>query len=88
MAAARFLVDGRVQGVGYRAAARAQALALGLAGHAVNLPDGRVEVVAEGSEAALAALAAWLRQGPPLARVDAVERTAVPAQGRTGFRAG
>lgn len=88
MAAARFLVSGRVQGVGYRAATRVQALALGLAGWAVNRPDGRVEVVAEGGDAALDALAAWLRQGPALARVDAVERTALPTQGCAGFRAG
>lgn len=86
MAAARFLVSGQVQGVGYRASTRTQALALGLTGHAINLPDGRVEVLAGGSDAALAALEAWLWQGPPLARVDAVQRTDVPTPSGDGFR--
>ena len=51
-----------------------QALELGLRGYAKNLPDGRVEVLAAGSDATLDALAAWLRQGPPAARVDDLER--------------
>jgi len=69
----RFLVSGRVQRVGFRAATRRQAVALGLAGFARNLGDGRVEVVAGGSPDAVAALRAWLARGPRLARVDAVE---------------
>ena len=68
MSAARFIVSGRVQGVWFRASTREQALALGLRGFARNLPDGRVEVLAAGDDAALDRLAAWLRQGPPLAR--------------------
>ncbi len=67
-----FHVSGRVQGVHYRAATRAQARRLGLLGYAKNLPDGRVEVVAHGDDAALAELEAWLRLGPPLAAVAAV----------------
>lgn len=74
MSAARFVVSGKVQGVFFRASAREQALELDLRGYAKNLPDGRVEVLAAGSDAALDALAAWLRQGPPLARVDDLER--------------
>ena len=74
MAAARFLVEGRVQGVFFRAGTRAQALALGLSGHARNLDDGRVEVQAAGSADAIDALAGWLAHGPPLARVSAVTR--------------
>ena len=74
-AAARFLVSGKVQGVWFRASTREQALALGLRGHARNLDDGRVEVVAAGDAGAIETLAAWLRQGPPMARVDRVERT-------------
>ncbi|TYT23164.1 acylphosphatase [Luteimonas viscosa] len=74
MPAARFLVDGRVQGVCFRAATRTQALALGLRGHAQNLADGRVEVLAVGEAQALEALAQWLEDGPPLARVDGVSR--------------
>ncbi len=85
-AGARFLVEGRVQGVSFRAATRTQACTLGLTGHARNLPDGRVEVMAFGSPAALAALAEWLRQGPPAARVEAVAREDIGAQEHAGFR--
>lgn len=68
-----FLVTGRVQRVGFRAATRRRARALGLTGHARNLEDGRVEVIAAGSEEGLQALREWLVRGPALARVDAVE---------------
>lgn len=76
-AAARFVVRGRVQGVGFRAHARAEAVALGLRGHALNRDDGSVEVLAVGGPAAVDALARWLAHGPLLARVDAVERQGV-----------
>lgn len=72
--AARFLVSGRVQGVAFRAHTRQQALALGLRGHAHNLRDGRVEVLAIGDADAIDRLGEWLTQGPPLARVDEVQR--------------
>lgn len=75
MAAARFLVSGRVQGVFYRASTREQAQQLGLTGHARNLPDGCVEVVAHGPAEALDALERWVWQGPPAAEVTGVERT-------------
>ncbi len=75
MPAARFLVSGKVQGVFFRASTREHALDLGLSGRATNLPDGRVEVVAEGSAEALAALEAWLQEGPPAAHVESVVRT-------------
>lgn len=89
MNAARFLVSGRVQGVAFRAHTQREALALGLRGWARNLADGRVEVVAEGDGAAVEALARWLAHGPPLARVDGVERCAheggnTPAEFRIG----
>ncbi|MDH5833176.1 acylphosphatase [Luteimonas kalidii] len=74
MAAARFRVEGRVQGVGFRAATRAQALVLGLRGYARNLADGGVEIVAEGGPDALDALARWLEDGPPTAQVERVGR--------------
>ena len=74
----RFLVSGRVQGVFFRASTRERALALGLTGHAVNLDDGRVEVLACGDDAAIEALHRWLHQGPPAARVHAVEREPLP----------
>jgi acylphosphatase len=85
-AGARFLVEGRVQGVCFRAATQARAQALGLTGHARNLPDGRVEVVASGFPGALAELAEWLRHGPPAARVDALVREDIGAQEHAGFR--
>lgn len=74
MMRAIFHVSGRVQGVSFRAGTRAQALRLRISGHARNLRDGRVEVVAEGDAAALDALERWLRHGPIGARVDALER--------------
>ncbi|OOG48808.1 acylphosphatase [Rhodanobacter sp. C06] len=86
MPTARFLVSGRVQGVCYRAGTREQALGLGVAGCAKNLPDGRVEVVACGAAEALDALEHWLRQGPPGARVATVDRAALPDQSLHGFR--
>ena len=67
------IVHGRVQGVWYRASTAERAAALGVRGHARNLPDGTVEVVAAGEQEAVDALLAWLRQGPPLARVTRVE---------------
>ena len=75
MACARFVVSGRVQGVFFRASAREEAVRLGLTGHARNLADGTVEVVACGEDAALAQLESWLAHGPPLARVGRVERS-------------
>lgn len=67
-----YLIDGRVQGVFYRASTCDQARALGLIGWVKNLPDGRVEALACGSSEMLAKLELWLRQGPPMARVDNV----------------
>ncbi len=70
--ARRAWVCGRVQGVSFRAGTREQARRLGLRGWAINLPDGRVEVLACGEAAAVQSLLDWLHRGPPLARVDAV----------------
>ena len=75
--AARFFISGRVQGVAFRVHTRAQALALDLRGHARNLADGRVEVLAVGDAQAIERLATWLRHGPPSARVDAMHRELV-----------
>lgn len=79
--AARFLVSGKVQGVFFRASTREQAQRLGLRGHARNLPDGRVEVLAVGEADAVDALARWLQHGPPQARVDAVEQKVATSDG-------
>jgi acylphosphatase len=70
---ATVLVNGRVQGVGYRAFARRRALDCGLAGHAENLHDGRVEVVVEGSEVEIAHFLIHLRQGPAHADVVGID---------------
>lgn len=75
MHASRFIVSGKVQGVWFRAATRERALALGLRGHAINLQDGTVQVLAAGDCAALDSLASWLRQGPPMAQVETVIRS-------------
>jgi len=75
MRACRFIVTGKVQGVFFRASTHEQALKLGLRGLARNLADGRVEVVAVGEPDAIERLEAWLQQGPPLARVEHVERS-------------
>ena len=72
MQARRYLVDGEVQGVFYRASARAEALRLGLDGWVRNLRDGRVEAWAVGPSATLDAFETWLRRGPPRARVTAL----------------
>jgi acylphosphatase len=66
-------ISGRVQGVFFRAHARDLAQRLGLVGFARNLPDGRVEVVAEGPEEKLQELLRFCHHGPPLAHVTAVE---------------
>jgi acylphosphatase len=67
------LVSGRVQGVAFRAYTVDEALRLGLSGWVRNLPDGRVEVEAEGDRAALLALVRFCEKGPPAARVDRVD---------------
>jgi acylphosphatase len=81
----RYVVSGRVQGVGYRYFVLRQADALGVAGFARNRADGTVEVVAEGDETALADLEARLRQGPAFAEVVDVSREGVRERGSNGF---
>lgn len=81
----RYKVSGRVQGVGFRASARAQALALGLSGWARNCSDGGVEVLACGAAAQLGALHHWLHSGPPHAQVTAVTESSAPLARLDGF---
>lgn len=81
----RCLVTGRVQGVWYRAATQQQARTLGLSGYAKNLPDGGVEVVACGEQAAIETLRRWLWQGPPAAKVSAVTCMEVEPADWNGF---
>lgn len=78
-------VSGLVQGVAFRYHTRVLARELGLRGWVRNLPDGRVEVWAEGERAELERLVAWLRHGPPSAQVSGVEVVHAPAQGLAGF---
>ncbi len=81
----RFLVSGRVQGVWFRESTRREAVRLGLAGSASNLPDGRVEVVVVGSGKDIDQLSAWLQHGPTMARVDDVIEKPIDNPGLTGF---
>ncbi|NBB93424.1 MAG: acylphosphatase [Gammaproteobacteria bacterium] len=74
----KWLISGRVQGVFFRESTRRQAEPLGLTGHAVNLSDGRVEVLAAGDPESLDRLEAWLSEGPPGARVDELQRVDAP----------
>ena len=84
----RALVSGTVQGVGYRAFARRAALELGIRGHACNLPDGRVEVLACGEAAALEAFLAELRAGPKWSLVTDMAVSAAPCVAEPGFGSG
>ena len=81
----RWWVSGRVQGVFFRASTRRKAEALGLTGYARNLPDGRVEVYACGSPAALAELELWLWEGPTAAVVSDVSGESVDYRHHSGF---
>ena len=83
-----FLVSGRVQGVFFRDSTRQVADSLGLTGHAVNLPDGNVEVLACGDRDAVEQLAHWLHEGPRMARVDNVSAQDVDVEPPAGFRTG
>jgi acylphosphatase len=77
----RFLVFGKVQGVYFRHSTRLEARRLGLRGSARNLPDGSVEVLAQGASTAVGELMAWLHRGPAQARVDEVRETAAGEAG-------
>jgi len=83
--ARRFVIQGRVQGVGYRYFVLRQAHLAGLYGFAQNNPDGSVEVWAEGQESALDEFEVELRKGPTMSRVENVwTEPAVPRRVR-GF---
>jgi len=68
-----FLIEGRVQGVLFRESTRRAAQPLGITGHAKNMEDGSVQVLACGELGALNQLAQWLKQGPPMAQVNRLE---------------
>src|SRR5262245_47621728 len=84
--AAEILVEGRVQGVGYRDFVRRRALGLGLAGYVMNLKDGRVRIHAEGAREVIEDLVRLLEKGPPLSRVDHVDvRWLLPGRPLSSF---
>jgi acylphosphatase len=83
-----YTIKGRVQGVFFRDSTRRVAEALGITGHAINLPDGDVEVLACGDEASLDQLGEWLKDGPPHARVDDVFGRDVERKAPQGFQTG
>jgi acylphosphatase len=80
--AAEIIVEGCVQGVGYRAFAQRKAAQLALQGYVMNLKDGRVRVRVEGSREAIGELTRDLEKGPPLARVETVSVSWRPPTGR------
>ena len=80
MSLRRWVIRGRVQGVGFRWFVMCEAERLQLGGYVQNLPDGSVEVVSQGSDAALETFEAHLRRGPSHARVDDVARLQVPLE--------
>lgn len=84
LVARRFIVSGRVQGVGYRYFALEAARAEGLSGWVRNLPDGRVESFAEGDRDAVERFGRRLARGPGLARVAGVEAVDDEPTGRRG----
>ncbi len=83
----RAVVQGRVQGVGFRYFVNERALELRLVGICRNISNGDVEVIAEGERGPLEALLASISNGPRMARVDNVAAVWLPATGEyTNFR--
>jgi len=84
--ARRFIVRGRVQGVGFRYFAIRAARQAGVVGTVRNLPDGTVEAIAEGTPAAVVAFRAALEAGPSYGHVAQVDETEIQPTGRhSGF---
>ncbi|MCZ6566200.1 MAG: acylphosphatase [Gammaproteobacteria bacterium] len=82
----RCTVSGKVQGVFFRTSAQNQAQLLGIVGHAKNLSDGRVEVIACGQLEALDGLKKWLHTGPSTAVVSNVECESLAQQKFSNFQ--
>ena len=72
------LISGRVQGVGFRVAARRKMGELGISGGVENLADGRVEAVFAGKAEKVREMVEWCQEGPPLAKVSRVEVVTKP----------
>ncbi len=82
----RYVVTGRVQGVGFRWVVEREAVQAGVAGWVRNREDGSVEVMATGTEEQLSSLRRKLREGPRAARVDNVRESAAPMLKAESFR--
>jgi acylphosphatase len=82
----RYLISGRVQGVGFRYFVQSEAARLGIRGWTRNLDDGRVEVHAEGTSDALSDFEARLRTGPSAAEVRGFEITEAAFSGAGSFQ--
>lgn len=76
----RLIIEGRVQGVGYRASLADEAIALGLRGWVRNRRDGTVEACVDGEMAAIEAIVRWAKRGPPAAHVSNVTIEDIGAQ--------
>ncbi|MFH0945756.1 MAG: acylphosphatase [Planctomycetota bacterium] len=76
----RLRIEGRVQGVYYRASVQRQAIALDLSGWVRNLPDGAVEAAVQGAAEKVEALVAYCEDGPPMARVSRILRAEEPLE--------
>jgi len=86
LTACRYLIRGRVQGVGYRYFAQKVAAAQNVSGYARNLEDGSVEVYAVGSAAQLSEFAGFLRTGPAFSDVRSVDVQEAAVENHQGFR--
>ena len=85
----RFVIQGRVQGVGFRQFTRQEARSLDIEGFVTNRPDGSVECLARGSLESMDQFQARLKKGPPLSRVESVvatPETTFPAGIKAGFQ--
>ena len=78
------IVHGRVQGVFYRDSTRKKARELGLVGTVKNLPDGSVQIVAEGVREHLEVFSEWARQGPPASKVSHLDISYSESSGKFG----
>ncbi|MDP5291786.1 acylphosphatase [Oceanimonas sp. CHS3-5] len=86
--AKKIWVSGRVQGVSFRYYTQCEAERLGVNGYARNLPDGRVEVLAEGELASVRQLLNWLHTGPDTAQVTGLQEDEIAPTGLHGFETG